>query len=169
MRGFKALCKKEVFSLKNNCIVGSLKDIYFSNDGRLQYVVVKTGNVLNNDRLYSISNIKSFTKNFIEIKDESKIETKPLKEYLSATDILGMVVKSKDNILGMAEDIYFDFRERRVTGIGMSKGFLLDVYNGLQVLPFEGIYVKDNIILCPSEDGLKVYNGGIRNIIKREE
>ncbi len=169
MRGFKALLKKEVMSLKSGCIVGGLKDIYFGRHGRLLYIVVKTGSFLNADRIYGISNVNSFTKDSIEIKDEMRIEAKPSQEFLSAADALGLIVKSEDRIWGMSDDIYFDFRERRVTGIGISKGFLMDIYSGMQIIPFEGTDIGKNIILCPSQRSLKVYNGGIKNIIKREE
>lgn len=169
MRGFKALFKKEVRSVKDGSVIGSLKDIYFSHNGRLLYIAVKSGNVLNSERIFSVSNVKSFTKDAIQIKDVFEHEAKPSKELISALDIIGKVVKSDDKMLGISEDVYFDLKKRRVTGIGISNGFLLDVYNGIQIIPFDGVDINKNFISCPSQKGLKVYNGGIKNIIKREE
>lgn len=171
MRGFKALLKKEVRSAKDDSIIGNLKDIYFSHSGRLLYIAVKSGNVLNGDKIkiFNVSNVKSFTKDAIQIKDVLEYETKPRKESLSAADTLGKIVKSEERMLGISEDVYFDFKKRRVTGIGISSGFLLDVYNGIEIIPFDGVDINKNFILCPSQNGLRVYNGGIKNIIKREE
>ncbi|MDI6600726.1 MAG: PRC-barrel domain-containing protein [Thermoanaerobacteraceae bacterium] len=168
MRGFKALYKKELRSLKNGNIIGSLKDILFDHEGRLLYIVVNTGNILNGERIYESSNVKSFTKDSIEIKDDVRYETKTKDDALSTANIIGMVVKSEDKVIGIVEDVYFNLRQRSVTGIGISKGFLMDVYNGLQMILFGGIEVKDTFIKCPSQKGLEVYTGGIKNIINRE-
>ena len=169
MRGFNALFKKEVVSLKDNRIIGSLKDICFDYDGRLIAIIIKSKNVLNTDRIYKTNNVKSFTKDCIELKDATSYEKKLAQEFLFAGDVIGLVVRSRYQILGICDNIYFNFRDRRVTGISMSKGFLLDVYDGTQIIPFEDLKVNKKFILCPPQKKLKVYNGGIRNILKREE
>lgn len=168
MRRFKALCKKEVYSLKSKRIVGSLRDILVDNKGHMRYIVVNTGNIFNDNWIYGIHNVKSFTKNAIEIKDEARRELRADGDAQSIINILGRMVKSEDKIVGMVEDVHLDLRHRSIIGFEISRGFLMDVCNGMQIILFEDILFKDGYIVCHSRNGLEVYKGGIKNIINRE-
>lgn len=161
-----------VISANDGMKIGALKDIVFRRDNKavVALIIDKSmrsikGNVILLRDVLSLGNdaiiinspdclleMKNFKKSY-EMRE--RIELRGLRIFTQSGDDLGIV-----------QDILFDYRSGRVEGVQVSDGWIQDIIQGRNILPFLGkIEIGEENILVNNEavEEMISSRGGLRN------
>ena len=136
MRTFSLLKGQPVFETKSGKKIGEVTDLYISNDGIVEGLLVKKGVFFKQSCFLDIQNVASFGWDGVMIEDESELEKqRESSEYTLAHSLEGMMMLTKSgSSLGLLKDVYFQEELGTIIGYEITDGFFSDIMEGKQVI-----------------------------------